>query len=343
MKIICWNLKNIGQSKLTKKLSPVLAAAGLGGTGLDYMMKVVMGDTAWQNISSSAPADVFVIIELKSGGKKKGVTSTGTSVPTLMAITAAMNSSAITRGITSTYEYKYVQPLVTGRHECTGIIYNTKALTYPDLPTSAQVLRTTKTNEFLPGRTPFLVEFTVVATGKGLRLVSVHAPPPQGKSGLRFKIPVQYTQQLAEIAAITQTLPVDQMDLCLMGDFNCSPSSTYTVGVTGGKKPKNSTGFYDLIKSNGYLTELPTPTLTSCRKNLVSTNPEPTDYLSDAYDNILYKMASPPTGLQTKPLDTIGNARDMTKSAAALYPAKARMLLNNFWLVSDHIGVVLTY
>ena len=344
MKIICWNLKNIGQTKLTKKLSPVLAAAGLGSNSLGYMMKVVMADTAWQNITTASPADVFVIIELKSGGKAKGAISTGTSVPTLAAITSAMNTIATDRGITAAYQYAYVQPLVTGRHECTGVIYNTKALTYTASATSTQVLRNTATGTYLAGRTPFLVEFTVAATGKRLRLVSVHAPPPQGKPGMRFKIPIQYTQELAQIDILTQSAPADQVDLCLMGDFNCSPASTYTVGATGGKKPKNSAGFSDLMSSpNSYATQLATPTLTSCRRTLANTNPAPANYLSEAYDNILYKMASPPIGLQTKQLDTIGNARDMANGGAALYPAKARMLLSNFWTVSDHIGVVLTY
>ena len=61
MKIISWNLKNIGQSKLTNKLSPVLAAAGLGGTVLEYITKLVMADNAWRNITTANPADILLI------------------------------------------------------------------------------------------------------------------------------------------------------------------------------------------------------------------------------------------------------------------------------------------
>ena len=47
LKVIAWNLKNIGQSKLGNQIDPLLAGAGIGNTALDYTMPVVMGDNIW--------------------------------------------------------------------------------------------------------------------------------------------------------------------------------------------------------------------------------------------------------------------------------------------------------
>ena len=54
MKIVSWNLKNIGHRKLVKQMNAIVAAAHYGNNVLDFMMNVVMGRNIWNGTNLSA-------------------------------------------------------------------------------------------------------------------------------------------------------------------------------------------------------------------------------------------------------------------------------------------------
>jgi hypothetical protein len=75
MKIVIWNLKNIGETKLTNSTNAIMAAKGFGSNVLDFMINLVTGNSIWSSVNPSLdPADVFVVIELKCGGQAKVLT-----------------------------------------------------------------------------------------------------------------------------------------------------------------------------------------------------------------------------------------------------------------------------
>ncbi len=338
MRIVAWNLKNIGQTKLSNTFSALIGQSRLGNCVLDYMMKVVMADAAWTPYVSD-PADVFLIVELKSGGKTKGAPATGTAIPTLTTILAAMNKVAQARKLTGTYAYAGIDPLVIGYHECVGIVYNTKRLTYA--PNSAAVLR--DATGYVGPRAPFYAAFTT-ANNNRLAVVGIHAPPPSGSQQAKFRLPVLYTQRLAEVPELNQAaMNAQQEPLCIGGDFNCDRRSSFTLYVK--KKATQVTAFSDLVTNYQYSTQLANGTLSSMRRTLGTVKPPVnTNYLSGAYDNIFAKalgLQNPPT---QRVLDLIGNARDTTpQPATALYPARVAALFNAYWVVSDHMPVEMTY
>src|ERR1044071_5394378 len=92
MKIISWNLRNIATNKLRKTFSPRYSGYGLGGNGLDYITKLVTGDSAWGNINSATPVDIFAVIELKTGGRKQGNRANGAAPDVLQRLVNAMNT-----------------------------------------------------------------------------------------------------------------------------------------------------------------------------------------------------------------------------------------------------------
>ncbi|MBL8234520.1 MAG: hypothetical protein JNL98_38840 [Bryobacterales bacterium] len=324
LKIISWNLKNIGQSKLSNKIDPMLAGAGLGNNALDYMMNVVMGDAIWQNINGTAPVDIFVVIELKSGGTAKGNAVSGTAIPTLNALSNAMNNVANANNITAQYHYSYATPLITGRHECVGVIYNDTRLT----PTATGVGRNSANNQFLRPRTPFWVTFSDSVTNGTFNLIGIHAPPPKGSrsSGSFYVDPINFCVQMANVDQINGA---GVANASLVGDFNCSPTSSYTK-----YPPPNYTAtavqpFTGLTNFQGIITNQ----LTSVRKKVNNVLNPPANYLADSYDNIIYRPNN--AGINASGvLDTIGNA------PAALYQNNLRRLVSNFWKVSDHLPVM---
>ena len=83
MKIVSWNLRNIGNTKLTNTFTQKYLGFGLGNDVADYVAGLVMGSDRWNAVPnlSTNPADIFVVIELKTGGKKKGGAVSGTCIP----------------------------------------------------------------------------------------------------------------------------------------------------------------------------------------------------------------------------------------------------------------------
>lgn len=348
MKIISWNLKNVGQTKLGKAFTPTMANFGLGNTVLDYIMNVVMGSTIWNNIASTHPADIFVVIELKSGGnnKSKGHPAFGTAHPTMQLIVGAMNNIvANTPVLQPNYFYRYVSPpvnvagnnqytnpMITGRHETVGVVYNSLRLT----PTNSAVFRD-HNNQFLNPRTPFGVQFNIVNTTDSLTIIGIHAPPTSGGAAVRYKKPIDFMRRAATIPAFANTA-IKQF---IMGDYNCDPASTYTGanGVVGWNIP-------------GYGTLIANGTLSSVRRRVNNGNVPPANYLSEAYDNLMYNFNAG-GGAVERVLDTIANARYFgapphppppnPPPPAPLYPGNLVALLNNYNKVSDHLPIMLEF
>lgn len=119
MKIVSSNLKNIGQRKLAKQMNAIVAIAGYGNNVLDFMMNVVMGRNIWNGTNlSAAPADLFLMVELKSGGKNKGAAVSGTAVPCMANLLNAMNFIAQNiPALVGNYAYAQAPGMLTGRHE----------------------------------------------------------------------------------------------------------------------------------------------------------------------------------------------------------------------------------
>lgn len=314
MKIISWNLKNIGANKLANAFTPAFQAYGLGNNVLDYMMNVVMGSAVWNNINPTVPADIFVVIELKCGGHNKGYQPPGPVSPTLQAITAAMNLVvANTPAYVGNYNYNFVNPLIVGRHEAVGVIFNTVALNY----VNSGVLRDNNLRLINP-RTPFYTQFTTVVGGNNLNVIGLHAPPPKGGNNVKYRPPIQFANKVATVPELANP------NTMVMGDYNCAPNSVYNSGA--GNMGWNFVG---------YNTAIPNGTLTSVRQRVANAQPPPANYLSGPYDNLLRNF-NPPGTIQAV-LDTIGNARDVTVNPAGA--TNLNVVLRNYNRVSDHLAL----
>ncbi|MCB0628204.1 MAG: hypothetical protein R2824_25585 [Saprospiraceae bacterium] len=338
MKIVSWNLKNIGYSKLQNKFSTTFSSYGLGGNVLSYITNLVMGSGNWNNITnlSTNPADVFVVIELKTGGNQKGKTISGTCLPTLTAIRDAMNLASNARyGNLDSFKYAYATPVITGYHETVGVIYNTVTLNLQ----SFYVFRNNTNQKWINPRTPGGAQFQVKADSSTFQVVGIHAPPPKGGNpDLKYKPPIQYCNVLQTIN------PATMSNTFYMGDFNCNPDSTYE---------KNSGGmlidvepFTDLF-STGYKTNIPNGTLSSVRNKLASGQTGQSQYLNDAYDNIIFNKSLTTGNSAETVVDMIGNARNMNATGTPIVfgssPATSRSILSMFNKVSDHLPVVIEW
>lgn len=312
MKIISWNLRNIGINKLANGFTAAFQAYGLGNNVLDYMMNVVMGTNVWNNINTPLPADIFVIIELKCGGHAKGYLPPGPASPTLQAITAAMNLVvANTPGYIGNYNYNFVTPLIVGKHEAIGVIFNTHALNF----VATGVLRDNNLRLINP-RTPNYVRFATVAGGNNLNVIGIHAPPPKGGANVKYRPPIQFANKVATVPELAQP------DTLIMGDYNCSPNSVFNSGA-------GNIGW----NFAGYVTSIPNGTLTSVRQKVANTQLPPANYLSGPYDNLLRNIN--PVGTTQVVLDTIGNARNITVNPIG--PTNLNVVLRNYNKVSDHL------
>lgn len=340
MKIICWNLRNIGGPKLTgadNTLSPDLAALNLGSTLLEYIVKVVTGDPVWSNatngdqttcLTSNTPADIFVIIELKSGDGGKGRRARGGCQVVLPTITNALNVAT-----DNNYDYTFMNtkenPLpITGKRECVGVIYNQRKLTYH----SSKVLRDDRANYLRP-KTPFLIKFLTVDNNDFLTIVGLHAPPLGGAPSPN-KPPIDYCIQLSTCPDLEE-----DENILIMGDFNCSPDSFYYYNQTMKRFP------FDSLKDEYFENDLPTPTLTSVKTELDDTFDAPANYLSMPYDNIFYK-SSMFAGVETKVLDTIGKARNMIDPANPVDLTNdqlSAMVEEYFSKFSDHLPIQIEF
>lgn len=340
MKIICWNLRNLGGGKLARpknSLSPSLAALNLGCTLLEYIVKVVTGDPVWSNmtdndpdtsLTSNVPADIFVIIELKSGGKAKGRRANGGSMVVLPAVVNALNAAT-----DNNYDYAFMNtdenPLpITGYNECVGVIYNQQRLTY----NYSKIIRDGMGN-YLNPKTPYYIRFTVNATQEYLTIIGLHAPPV-GKNPYPSKRPVDYSIQLGTCRELTLN-----DDTFIMGDFNCDPNSSY---LSNGEERIP----FDWIEPSYYEINLPTPTLTSVKTYLNNNiQPPPANYLSQPFDNIIFKPVSV-TNVRTQVLDTIGKARNMSdpnNPTDLTVTQQSLMVAQYFKKFSDHLPVQIEF
>lgn len=184
MKILVWNLKNISVNGLSYRKITHINLLGLGTNLLDFISRLVSGASCWDNIpflrpgtGGVVPIDIFVIIEAKHAGSKRG-DPVSTTYNTLMSnICSGIKScvSAQSYGhYTSTPAYDYLKdslnggPIITTgkKNETVGIIYNTNTITYVNASNVAGLLNdithTTATNVVFPApRAPFLVNFTI--------------------------------------------------------------------------------------------------------------------------------------------------------------------------------------
>jgi len=330
MKIINWNLKNVGVTKLNKPLPAKIQVAGLGDTVLEYVTKVVMGDPVWEGVISEDPVDVFVVIELICQQTyERGVPAVGSSIRTLELLKNTMNTICDNRGIEGEYQYDYVEPLTIGDHkkgEAIGVIYNERVLTYTD----SDVL--TENGQRINPRSPFLAQFDIIGTDQSLSIVGIHAPPMNGNDATD---PIKYCNALANIAELRNM----DGDVLIMGDYNCNPTSTYLNNnrYIGFNNPL-IVGFSTLLQ--------PSPTLTSVRSYNHANEIEPANYLSQAFDNIFHKIEDLDiANSETKRLDLIRYAYD-DDNEEYLYDDtfyRNTLVERFFTLISDHLPVVINY
>lgn len=322
-----WNLLNIGNTKLSKALKVgVIGANGMGNNILDYVTRISAGEQVWQNATSNVPADIFVIIELKSGGKQKGGNGNGTCLLVLPRVVAAMNALTQARNLQATYVYASVPTLIVGSHEVVGVVYNTKVFNNPQ----SDVLRTVQ-NTFLGPRAPFWVTFNVIANNTPLNIVGIHGPTSQPASE-NYKNAVSFTNGLATITNIRQENNPRQRTY-IGGDFNVDPANSYVSG--NGVKKKKIFAFADLTASYAYNITLPNGTLTSVRRTINNNVNPPGNYLSQPYDNIVFLMpgANPLPVVQR--VNTIGNA--------PTYQAHQVATFNAAKTVSDHLPMTIEW
>lgn len=320
-----WNIFKLGSSKLKNKMNQaVIANNGLGNTALDYIVKVATGNAVWNNATTTTPVDVLVVVELVSGGATKGNPGTGSCLRSLNAIKAAMNGTT-----TAAYRYDYVPPLVTGYHETVGVLYNNKSLTY----VSNAAMRNAANNFLLP-RTPFAAAFTVIGTNplRALNVVGIHGPT-SNPTTLDYKDAVAFTNQLSQIAQLNQAALNPKQDTCIGGDFNCDPLNTYKSG-NGAKAPK-VTAFADLTGSYNYSITLANNTLTSIRDAMDNNQVPPANYLSQPYDNIVFRLPSQIANPPVRRVNLIGNAAVFGASPVAAFNA-ARS-------ISDHLPLTIEF
>lgn len=330
MKIVSWNLKNIGQSKLSNKFQPQFAGYGLGNDVLDYITNFVTYQYdnkkgLWDNVPGLNPgfADIFVIIELKTGGNQKDKPISGTCIPTLNDVTGRLNLLVNNAyPVNPPIVYKYAIPRIVGYHETVGVIYNSKLLQH----TADEVFRNTANGNWINPRSPFGVEFKTL-TGQTLSVVGIHAPPPKGSGDVKYKPPIQWCVQLPN------TKFAKAANVLVMGDFNCNPTSYYKNGVNK---------IYPFTNMAGFKTYLPNGTLSSVRTKVAKGKTPPDNYLSDAYDNIILNAAV--KNVSEIVPDTLKYARNIKKMGwPDLLPKNLVAVLNAYNKVSDHLPVVIEF
>ena len=334
MKIVSWNLKNIGQTKLGNAFSPTFNAFGLGNNVLDYVSGLVMGTTRWNAVANltTDPADIFVMIELKTGGHQKGRAVSGTCLPTINAVTAQLNVLSNIRYPNPNppnpwvppYVYAYATPVIVGYHETVGIIYNTRTLQL----LSTHAFRNNTNQNWINPRTPFGSLFRVIGTQNTFQVIGIHAPPPKGAQALKYRPPIDYSNFLAT------TTPAGMTNSFFMGDFNCNPASSYTNG--------NGVVVVPFTGMVGFQTFIPNGTLSSVRTKVAGGLNPPANYLSDAYDNIMFNDPLVAANTQQLVVDMIGQARNMN-AIPIVNVANTNLVavLNAFNKVSDHLPVVI--
>jgi hypothetical protein len=323
MKLMFWNIQKLGDTKLSQRLPQAITGVNqMGNNKLDYIVKVATGANVWQNATTAVPVDVFVIVELVSGGKGKGGAGTGACTRALPRIRAAMNLAVNQQN----YLYASVAPLIVGFHEVVGVIYNTRTLTNPQ----SSVSRNTQ-NQFLNPRSPFRVQFDQVNAVPKLNIFGIHGPTSQPTSE-NYKDAIVYTNAMSSIAAISQTNVVPRVPTFIGGDFNVDPKNTYGSG-NGSKKTKVP-AFQTLDNAN-YKITLPNGTLTSLRNRIDNNQVPPKNYLSQPYDNIVFTLPAGQLAPNVLAADLIGQAPTYAGHEVATF--------NGARGVSDHLPLTIQW
>jgi hypothetical protein len=352
IKIICWNIQKIGSGKLNKQITSISRNVGQGNTVLDYIVNFVSGSGVWNGGVATDPVDVFVIIEMMSNRQGKGQLATGSALRTQTRLINAMNTEINTRGLQGQYNYAGVVQRNISPGECVGVIYNTVKLNL----TNAQALRN-NLNGWLGPRTPFLARFTTVAIpNTPINIIGIHAPTTGGND--HYADPLNYTEDLADIPEIIQQLET----VLIMGDYNCSTCAYRTVQQTvNGKRQRiQAHGFQTLVNNLNYLTETPYPIFqnqppaniySSVRKKTNNSYNPPFNYMSEAYDTVLYnlvpaQMAATVEGvndLVANSQNTLGPIMQGTTQVnnGPIYPAYTGTLVKQYNKISDHFPVTI--
>ena len=337
LKILSWNIQNVGQVKLSKTFSATMKATGMGNNVLDYIVKVAMGDTFWWTAPYDKPADIFVIIEPVSSGIAVGDDVKGSAGP--LAILDIVNAINTVAGGTPP-PFKAVQPMLEtssiGHKETIGIIYNRKKLALHDY----EVLKDNALNYISP-RTPFMAEFKVLSGAPSvnyLKITGIHASPEKtapatGGTGAPLPKnpqdpPVLYCRQLDDCSDITtaEVVIAHQEGSLVMGDFNCNSATVDSKG---------NTPFQPMVVNNNYTVALPPTTLTSMRTATYSSLSQ-IDYRKNAFDNILYLL---PAGATFANADVFDLIHRNPKFAGATTKNKLKPIVKAYWVVSDHLPV----
>lgn len=333
LKVISWNLKNIGANKLknTFSLSEV-AQAGLGNNVNDYILNVVMGNSKWNSdwLDPASPCDLFVVIELVTGGNVVGNPVNGTALPTLATLKATMNAASPNP---TAYKYKKVDPLITGNNECVGIIYNEAKLTW----LASNIVQDSLGNTLAP-RGPFIVQFRDT-NNNIINVVGIHAPPPGGAGvapTLKFQQPIDYSEKLADLPHIktppgpaNPPLPASIINI-VVGDFNCCPLLDYYVKPV---PPNDTVTAFNELFTKGYVTTLPNNTLSSLKTGGTA---QVGNYKANAYDNICFVNYDHQNVIEGVPDLIALNPR----YAPNIAPATMKSIMDNYWVVSDHLPVI---
>jgi hypothetical protein len=355
MKIISWNLCNIGMTKIngTNQINNILKAANYGNSVLDFIIRVVMGNTVWGAINTPRPADVFIIIELTGLAKADtvGKAASGNARQILAQIVSAMDAASPNP---ANYKYDFVPPISIAsgtKKESIGIIFNKILFSQPSTPTPGSpglpasgyglVLNSLGKSIATGGDdrcSPFFADLViptsspVTALGNLLRVIGVHAPP-LGKRGVdyEFRPPISYSERLVNCANVIQT---PGPPIFVVGDFNCCPTSYYLD--LGKNKVKPFEGLLTPptgpVTWTAYSTALPAGALTSVRDSVDTALAGQAQYLSKSYDNIFYSRMVPPAPNTETALDLIGS---FTVAGVGLTAS-----LDSYRKVSNHIPVV---
>lgn len=319
MKIVSWNLRRLSRGKLTRRLQPKLRAAGMGNDVGEMICRVVLGMEPWQEVNPGGPADVFVIIEVSSGGDHKGTAATGSGPIALASLVATFNAIAnagrAPNDPNPDHQWAVVPPLVVGWHETVGIIYNTRLLT----PAGSGVLRDDVYDRFFLDRTPFWARFTD-RNGEPSNVVGIHAETADGNDvgpGIR------YANSLTRSDRLDVVDEMEVEDTYVAGDYNCQPEDTY------GYPPRP----FDM---EGYQTSLPHNSWSTVRKKPDSSYRPPRNYLCNPYDNLMFAIGG------DGPLDDWASLLDLIGRAPAPLPTKNLQMLTQryFSEVSDHLPIV---
>jgi len=321
MKIMFWNIFKLGSSKLGNKMNAgIIAANGLGNNIQDYMVKVATGNAVWNAATSATPVDVFVIIELVSGGNKKDSNGFGACIRVLKALKASMN--AVTAPNVN-YSYDYAAPKLIGNKECVGVIYNIRKLT----AVSTSSVRNTANNFLLP-RTAFWARFTQVGTLplRPMNIVGIHGPTSM--PGVDYTDAITFTNALNTVAQLNQSAINPKEDTCIGGDYNVDPLNSY-VKQANTKKTKIF-AFNDLTAQANYKITLPNGTQTSLRNSITGGI-----YLSQPYDNIVFQLPLQIPAPTVRRVDVVGNA--------PIFGANQVAVFNAARAVSDHLPLTIAY